>query len=131
MTISGLPGLENVCAHPVPQCTTAPCGCVAGDFAAMVAADPLVGSASGVPPVQVNPQRYVFINSETLEGPPCPGCDFVKNSFTETDATIASLTETQTTSNTVGFSVTAGLTILGAGLKITDTTPVVLRGLIQ
>lgn len=121
VTINGLPGLASVCANPVPQCTAAPCGCVASDFANILAADPLIGSAPGTPPAQVDPNRYVFINAQSLEGPECPGCDVVKNSFTETDATTTAETETQTNSSTSGYSITNGLTILGAGLKITDT----------
>src|SRR5207248_10482787 len=30
--VSGLPGLADICANPVPACTSAPCGCVTSDF---------------------------------------------------------------------------------------------------
>jgi hypothetical protein len=115
-----LPGLASICANPVPpaQCTAAPCGCVASDFATILAADPLVGSGSTTQPSQVDSTRYVLINSTTLEGPECSGCDPVKNSFTETDAESTTETSTETNSYSVGYSSSAGLDILGAGLKI-------------
>lgn len=116
--VSGLPGLASICAHPVAQCTTAPCGCVASDFATILAADLLIGSAQTTPPSQVNPSRFVFISSQTLEGPECTGCDPVKNSFTETDAQTTTDTETSTDSYSVGFTTTSGFSFLGGGLTL-------------
>jgi hypothetical protein len=121
VTISGLPGLASICRNPVPQCTASPCGCVTSDFVAILAADPLIGSGSNVPPSQIDPNRYKFITSESLQGPACVGCDDEKNIFTATDGTTTAETETDTFSYSVGYSVTSGFKLLGAGFKVTDT----------
>lgn len=119
--VSGLPGLANVCANPVPQCTAAPCGCTTSDFAGILAADPLISvTLQTTQPDQVDPNRFVFLNSQVLEGPECDGCDPLRNSFTETDAQATSQTETQTFSYSVGFTRTSGFSLFGAGLTIAN-----------
>lgn len=120
--VSGLPGLANVCANPVPACTTAPCGCTTSDFTALLAADPLTSiSLQNTQPSQIDPNRYVFINSQTLEGPQCEGCDPLTLSFTESDSTSTSQTLTQTSSYSVGYTRTSGFSLFGAGLTLSNT----------
>jgi hypothetical protein len=119
--VSGLPGLASVCAHPVPQCTSAPCGCVPSDFAAILAANPMISvSPQNTPPAQVDPNRFVFVESQILEGPQCDGCDPFRNTFTESDAQATSQTETQTYSTSVGFTRTSGFSLFGAGLTMAN-----------
>ena len=117
-TVSGLPGLPNICANPVPSCTTAPCGCTASDFANIVSQDLLVGSAQTTPPSQVNGSRFVFVDSQTLTGPLCTGCNQNANSFTENDGMVTSTTETTTNSYSVGYNVTSGFSLFGAGFSL-------------
>jgi hypothetical protein len=120
--VSGLPGLANVCANPVPACTTAPCGCVTGDFAAILASDPLISIAlQNTQPDQVDPNRYVFVNSQVLEGPQCAGCNPLTISFTESDAQSTSQTFTQSSSYSVGYTRTSGFSLFGAGLTLART----------
>lgn len=120
--VSGLPGLANICANPVPACTTAPCGCVTSDFAGILASDPLISiSLQNTQPDQVAPNRYVFVNSQILEGPQCAGCDPLTLSFTESDSQSTSQTLTQTSSYTVGYTRTSGFSLFGAGLTLAHT----------
>jgi len=117
--VGGLPGLANVCANPVPQCTSAPCGCTTSDFTSILATDPMVSvSLQNTLPDQVDPNRYVFVNSQVLQGPECSGCDPLRNSFTESDSQSTSATETQTYSYSIGSTHSAGFSFLGAGLTI-------------
>jgi hypothetical protein len=93
--ISGLPGLANVCANPVPQCTSAPCGCTTNDFSSMLASDPLLSvSLQNALPDQVDSNRYIFVESQVLQGPECSGCDPLRNSFTANDSQSTSQTKT-------------------------------------
>jgi hypothetical protein len=101
-----LPGLANICANPLPppNCTQAnACGCVPNDFAAIVAEDPLIGTSQMTPPTSIDPNRFVLVNFQTLEGPAQPGGGAVKNTFSESDSTLASHTNTATQSTTVGY----------------------------
>lgn len=117
--VSGLPGLANICANPVPSCTSAPCGCVESDFSAILASDPLISiSLQNTQPSQVDPNRYSFVNSQTLEGPQCNGCDPLTFSFTESDSQSSSQTLTQSSSYTVGYTRTSGFSLFGAGLTL-------------
>jgi hypothetical protein len=116
-----VPGLSNVCAKPVPSCTTAPCGCVASDFAPILAQDPLIGASVTTAPSTLVPNRYVSIGNTTLEGPSCAGCDEHPNTFQESDGTTTSDTMTQTDSYSVGYSTTAGIDFFGGGLSVTNS----------
>ncbi|HKV95336.1 MAG TPA: hypothetical protein VJW20_22515 [Candidatus Angelobacter sp.] len=117
--VSSLPGLANICANPVPSCTSAPCGCVTSDFSAILASDPLISiPQQNTQPSQIDPNRYVLVNSQILEGPQCEGCDPVTNSFNESDSQSTSQTLTQTFSYTVGYTRTSGFSLFGAGLTL-------------
>jgi hypothetical protein len=123
-----LPGLANICAHPLPvaQCTQAnACGCVASDFATILANDPLIGTSQTTQPNQVDSNRYVYVNSAQLEGPECSGCDPVKNTIAETDSTLNGTTESSSVNYSVGYSYSGsiGISVFGTGgkLQITDT----------
>lgn len=116
-----VPGLANVCAHPLPpsQCTQANlCGCVPSDFAPILAADPLVGVSTTTPLSQLDPNRYISVSLTTLEGPTCAGCDVPGNTFTESDAAVTSQTSTETTSSTVGFTTSSGFDFFGGGISL-------------
>ena len=120
--VSGLPGLANVCANPVPQCTSAPCGCTTNDFTGILAADPLLSvSLQNTLPDQVDSNRYVFVESQVLEGPECSGCDPLRNTFTANDSQTASQTKTQQYSYGVGFTRSSGFSLFGAGLTISNS----------
>ena len=120
--VSGLPGLASICANPVPACTSAPCGCVPSDFATILAADPLLSiSLQTTQPDQIDPDRYIFINSQVLEGPQCAGCNPLSVTFTENDSQITSETLTRTSSYTVGMTGSSGFSLFGSGLTLTTT----------
>jgi hypothetical protein len=120
--VSGLPGLANICANPAPSCTSAPCGCVESDFSAILASDPLISiTLQNTQPSQVDANRYVFVNSQTLEGPQCDGCDPLTFSFTESDSQSSSQTFTQSSSYTVGYTRTSGFSLFGAGLTLSQS----------
>ncbi len=109
-----LPGLENICANPLPpdQCTQAnACGCVPSDFAAILAADPLIGVSQLTPPSQIDSSRFVFVNSQILEGPAQAGGGPVLNSFTESDSTLQSLTETESFTSSTAYTSSSGFDI--------------------
>ena len=123
-----LPGLANICAHPLPtaQCTQAnACGCVASDFTTILGNDPLIGTAQTTQPTQVDNTRYVYVNSALLEGPQCSGCDPVKNTIVANDSSLNSTAESSSSSYSVGYSVggTIGISVFGTGgkLQVTDT----------
>lgn len=118
VAISGLPGLANVCANPVPACTTAPCGCVAGDFAAILKQDPLIGSGQTTAPPQIDSTRFVFVDSQTLQGPLCASCNFNGNNFQENDSQVSSTTQTETKSYSVGYNISSGFSLFGAGFQL-------------
>lgn len=117
-TVPGLPGLSNLCANPVPACTSAPCGCTASDFAGIVEQDLLVASAQTTAPSQIDPNRFVFIEAQTLQGPQCSGCNLLPNGFTENDSTMTGETETVTNSYSVGYNITSGFDLFGGGFKL-------------
>jgi len=120
--VSGLPGLADICANPVPNCNSAPCGCVGSDFTAVLATDPLISiSSQTTQPNQIDPSRYSFIESQTLEGPQCDGCDPLINSFTQTDSQSVSETLGQSLSYSVGYKVTSGFSLFGSGLTLSKT----------
>jgi hypothetical protein len=120
--VSGLPGLADICSNPVPSCTSAPCGCVTSDFSTILASDPMISiSLQNTQPDQVDPNRYIFINSQVLQGPQCDGCDPVIVSFTESDSQSTSETLTQTSSYSVGYTRTSGFSLFGAGLTLSNT----------
>jgi len=120
--VSGLPGLANICANPVPACTSAPCGCTTSDFTSILASDPLISiPLQNTQPDQIDPNRYVFVNSQVLEGPQCDGCNPLIVSFTESDSQSTSQTFTQTSSYTVGYTRTSGFDLFGAGLTLSNT----------
>jgi hypothetical protein len=103
-----LPGLSSICANPLPttQCTQSnACGCVASDFATILAQNPLIGTSQTTSPSSVDSNRYVLIDTETLEGPECSGCDPGTYTFTESDSTTQGTTESETNSYSVGSSI--------------------------
>jgi hypothetical protein len=109
-----LPGLASVCAHPLPpdQCTQAnACGCTASDFAPILAADPLIGVSQLTPPSQIDSSRFVFVNSQILEGPEQAGGGPVLNSFTESDSSLTSQTETESLTQSTSYSTSSGIDI--------------------
>ena len=116
-----VPGLSSICAKPVLQCTTAPCGCVASDFTAILQQDPLIGTSVTTALSTLDPNRFVFINNTTLQGPDCAGCDEKPNTFQESDGTSTTNTLSQSDSYSVGFSVTSGINFFGGGLSITNS----------
>jgi hypothetical protein len=108
------PGLSKVCAHPLPddQCTVAnACGCVPSDFTAILATDPLIGTSQTIQPSQIDASRFVFVNSQILEGPAQAGGDAVLNSFTESDSTVQSLTESESLTTSTSYSTSSGVGI--------------------
>lgn len=127
-----LPGLGNICANKTiypNSCTQAnQCGCVPSDFAPILAQDlllnfaptdnPMNADTSGPAgcntptpsascryvPVMVAPNSNVQV-TETLSGPQSVGGNIPVNTFLQTDSTQTSQTLTETTSNSVGFTV--------------------------
>jgi Big-like domain-containing protein len=127
-----LPGLGNICANKTiypNSCTQAnQCGCVPSDFAPILAQDlllnfaptdnPLNADTSGPAgcntptpssscryvPVMVAPNSNVQV-TETLSGPQSVGGNIPVNTFLQTDSTQTSQTFTESTSNSVGFTV--------------------------
>jgi VCBS repeat-containing protein len=116
-----LPGLSNICAHPLPpdQCTvTNACGCTASDFATIVKQDPLVfpiiGSSgqlvsADAPPSSVDASRFIRVNQAD---PFLDGGSGVKNTFTLNDSQTVSTTasESLTFSEAATFSKKFGAT---------------------
>jgi hypothetical protein len=120
--VTGLPGLANVCVNPVPQCTSAPCGCTTNDFTDILATDPLISvSLQNMLPDQVDSNRFAFVTSQVLEGPECSGCDPLRNSFTVNDSQSSSTTKGTTYSKSVGLTVQSGLSLLGSGMTLRNT----------
>lgn len=121
--VSGLPGLANICANPVPQCTSAPCGCTTGDFSGILNDDPLLSvSLQNTLPDQVDSNRYIFVESQVLQGPQCSGCDPVRDSFTANDSQTTSQMETTTHSYSVGFTNSSGFSLFGGSFTITNSS---------
>jgi len=121
-----LPGLAKICAHPLPpaQCTQAnACGCVPSDFTSILDVDLLIGVSQTTPPSQIDANRFVLVNSPVLEGPEQQGSEPVLNSFTESDSTVQSKTETEAQTNTTSYTSSSGIDIpFLFSVKITDTT---------
>jgi hypothetical protein len=108
------PGLANICAHPLPpdQCTQAnACGCVASDFASLLAQDPLIGISELVAPSQVDSSRFVLVNTQVLEGPEQAGAGPVLNSFTESDSGVVSQTDTESLQTSTSYTTGSGFNI--------------------
>ena len=103
-----LPGLENVCAHPLPvaQCTQAnACGCVASDFTNIIAQDELAtDTIQSKAPNTIDPNRYAYLTYVQLEGPAVGGSGSVKNTFSLMDATQACTSYATGHSYAVGIS---------------------------
>jgi hypothetical protein len=125
-----LPGLALICANHAayPNCTTAnQCGCVAKDFAAILALDPLLhytttesplsadtsGATACANPAPSDKCRYVPVPNtpggsqqevETLQGPECQGCDFINNTFTQTDQDTTTQTLSESSTQTVMYT---------------------------
>lgn len=125
-----LPGLALICASHAayPNCTTAnQCGCVAKDFAPILALDPLLkytttesplnadtsGATACANPIPSDKCRYVPVPNtpggsqqevETLQGPECQGCDFINNTFTQTDTDTTTQTLSESSTQTVMYS---------------------------
>jgi hypothetical protein len=125
-----LPGLAPICANhsAYPSCTTAnQCGCVASDFAPILALDPLLkytttesplnadtsGATACANPTASDKCRYVPVPStpggslqevEIMQGPECVGCDFINNTFMQTDQDTTTQTLSESSSQTVGYS---------------------------
>jgi hypothetical protein len=98
-----LPGLSALCANPAQ--------CAASDFAQFLAQDPLVSSDTTQAPADTN--RFVYVNTRTLEGPDFAGQDQTPNSFAETDATVTSTGHTESQSYSVGVTVSGSAADLG------------------
>lgn len=108
------PGLASICAHPLPpdQCTSAnACGCVPSDFAPILAQDPLLGVSELVAPSQIDSSRFVFVNTQVLEGPEQAGSGPVLNSFTESDSSVASQTNTESLQTSTSYTTGSGFDI--------------------
>lgn len=120
------PGLASICANPLPpdQCTQAnACGCVASDFAPILAQDPLIGVSELVAPSQIDSSRFVLVNTQVLEGPEQAGAGPVLNSFTETDSGVASQTNTESLETKTSYTTESGFNIpFLFTLSITDTS---------
>lgn len=121
-----LPGLASICANPLPvaQCTQQnACGCVASDFADIVAQDELANVTTQSTALNaIDPSRYVYMTDVWLEGPATTGGGTVSNSFSLTDGNQSCQTYTSGTSYdagvTVGWQWTSGFTI---GVKDTHS----------
>jgi hypothetical protein len=108
------PGLASVCAHPLPadQCTQAnACGCVPSDFAPILAQDPLIGVSELVAPSQIDSSRFVLVNTQVLEGPEQVGAGPVLNSFTESDSSVVSQTNTESLQTSTSYTTGSGFDI--------------------
>ena len=77
-----LPGLSFICANPLPpsECTQEnACGCTPADFAPIVAQDELASVTDQATALNsVDPNRFVYINSISLQGPDQQGAGPVK-----------------------------------------------------
>ena len=128
ISVSGLPGLASICknqAYYPNNCASSPnkqCGCVTSDFTTIVNQDVLLTIPNSEAPSTLNPNRFVSIESQVLEGPQCPTgqtCDYTANSFTATDSNQTVVTNGNTQSYSVGYTVSGG--IPPWSLKLTQT----------
>jgi len=87
------------------------CGCVASDFAPILAQDPLIGVSELVTPNQIDSSRFVFVNTQVLEGPEQAGAGPVLNSFTESDSGVISQTNTESLDTTTSYTTGSGFDI--------------------
>ncbi len=103
-TIGGfvLPGLSSLCAQPTH--------CVAGDFAQILALDPLVSADTTQPPSDSD--RFAFLESRSLEGPDQKTLGQVPDIFSEADSQVNTngTTESQSYNVSVGYGGDTGVT---------------------
>jgi len=154
-----LPGLAKICADQSQYVNNCPaggqCGCVASDFADILAQDPLLNGTTATNPLSVdtsgavtctNPTstsscRYVTVPaskgspiqySNALTGPTCVGCGHSTNTYSVTDANSTSTTFSENKTSTLGSSVNLKFGIFSASITRsfawTDTES---RGLIN
>jgi len=127
-----LPGLAALCANQSyypNRCAASPnqqCGCVPGDFTAILAIDPLLNFTNTESPLKANTSgdssRFVEINSTTLQGPSRQGGSIPVNSFTETDSTQTTETWANGYSYPVGYSWEEPWLVAGNGTSLTEFT---------
>jgi hypothetical protein len=126
-----LPGLAAICANQSyypGRCAASPnqqCGCVPGDFTAILAADPLLNFTNTESPLKANTSsdpRFIDVSSTTLQGPSGQGGNRPVNSFTETDSAQTPQTWANGYSYTVGFSWEEPWVVAGNGTSLKDTT---------
>ncbi len=95
---TGLPGLSVLTAD---------------DMKTILASDPLISVDPAISPASIDAGRFVYIESQPLEGPDYQGADPVFYSFTVTDAQVKSSVNTESASYNVGFSVGGGIDVFG------------------
>lgn len=142
-----LPGLASICANQsqyVNNCSEGgQCGCVPGDFTAILSKDPILnlttaddpssvdtsGSSACWTPTSSDSCRYVMVPTtsggstqvvETLSGPETQGGSRPTNQFTQTDSTQTVKTLSESTSETVGVTIHGGVAI-GPTFSSTET----------
>ncbi len=146
-----LPGLAAVCAnlnlseYDANQCTLQDqCGCKPSDFAEILTSDPLLNYSATTTPLNAdtsgatecaNPQstdkcRYIPVPAtpgstqqevELLAGPECSGCDTPVNSFTQSDSSTKTQTQSESYSETVGYSWKTDLLDISGGPSLTNS----------
>lgn len=145
-----LPGLANICAKIISgyptSCTLAnQCGCVPGDFTAVLNQDPLLKFTATESPLSANTSsaalctnpaatakcRYVPIMTvndgttqevELLQGPDDAGGGNPINTFNQTDATQTTQTYSESIMYSVGYSWDVSWKFLGTGLDFKSQT---------
>jgi hypothetical protein len=119
ITINGVvyPGLSNICANPSK--------CVASDFAAILATDPIISITSNTSPAQIDPKRYFALNPPPS---PFPFLEFgSSDGLTLTDQSQTAQTQTETTSYSTAYSTEVGGSLRDGPLdftlsfRVTDT----------
>ena len=123
-----LPGIESICANPLPpsECTTEnACGCTAADFATVVSQDELAGVTSDtVLPSTVDPNRFVHVTFEPLDGPEQSGTGPATSTYTVSDSSMSNESTSNGTSYSVGYThkfSTGGTGTFDFGVKSTET----------
>jgi len=144
--VSDLPGLASICANQsqyVNNCLKgSPCGCVASDFAPILALDPLLSYSTNQNPMGADTSgvaacslgtitpadkcRYVQVPTAPgstiqvtalLQGPDCAGCNQTPNTFTQTDQAQETQTFSESIAETVASSVKVSLPSNGPSLE--------------